>query len=209
MVVASLNTFLPIIDLARKDLKECNDKRSSNIVLNRLEEFEQSLNTSALENGNKTMNTIREKLAMLDTEKYYRTADQRQFHQLMLAALAVYIYGKALEGNEIEVLEYNNFETLLHMVFLTMPRRSGKSECIYQMIAVLLLCCPGITMVAIAPSFRAAGDDLGLLSGVKRILREHFGVERFYQSRAEVIKYKVSATDIRTLCSYPGGAADK
>ena len=182
---------------------------SLNRFWSRLEDFKLSLHTSVLEKGHKTMNAIREKLSMLDTETYYRTADQVEIHHLMLAALSRRVYKDNIETNEVEVLDYNGFVTLLHMIFISMPRRSGKTEAIIQMIAVLLLVIENFKVIAISPSFRAAGDDSGLLDGVKRILKQHFGVFKFEKHNSEVLKIKFSDTDTRTLCSYPGGAADK
>jgi hypothetical protein len=89
-----------------------------------------------------------------------------------------------------------------------MPRRIGKTELVAQLVAVLLLTVENIKIIAVSPSFRAAGGDSGLIAHVKRILINHLHFKRF-DSNEECIKYHKSVSDVRSFHSYPGGAPDK
>jgi hypothetical protein len=204
-----LNHFQPTLDRATRNLKRYKELKANHILLDRFEEFERSLHGSALDKGHAIMNDIRAKLAHIDTETYYRTPDQCLLQNVLISGLCRFAYKNAVEDHENEILRYNNFQSLKQQVFLSMPRRYGKSEMAYQLAAVLLLTCPGIKIVVISPSSRSAGDDAGFMDGVKRILRDSFGITKFWKENSEVLKYKINDHDIRTLCSYPGGAADK
>lgn len=204
-----LNNFQPTLDRAKRNLKRYKESKSNYVLLDRFEEFERSLHGSILDKGHSIMNAIRKLLAQIDSEKYYRTPDQRLLQHHLTSALSRFIYGNAVQDHENEILRYNNFESLKQLIFLSMPRRYGKSEMAYQITAVLLLTCPRIKIVVISPSSRSAGDDAGFMDGVKRILRDVFGITKFFKANGEILKHKIHDRDIRVLCSFPGGAADK
>jgi len=197
-----------ILTRPKRDLEECLKGSRVRPTFTRKQEFTYSLHSSDVEKGHMIMYQIQECLKKLDTEKEWRTKDQRIIQQKILAGLLRLIYGKCLEDHEVEILDHNGFDFRDPLVFVTMPRRGGKTEAIIQLICVLLLCVPGITIRAVAPSFRTAGGESGLVAGVKRVLADKFKWVSYDKVTEEVVRIKVNGT-VRSFHSHPGGNPDK
>jgi hypothetical protein len=161
-----------------------------------------------IEEGHAIMYSMHTLLSKIDTAKYYRTKHQRELHLRMMAALARFIYGPQTRAYQNEIKRVNGFETLNQYIFLTAPRRGGKSEGTAQMLAVILICVPFITIIALAPSLRAVGADSGLMKKVKEWLIK-LGETKFEKDNKDVISIKRGENDIRTFHAYPGGSGDK
>lgn len=175
----------------------------------RLAETALSFITNNIENGHSIMHSMREQLAKLDTETFYRSKDQRLIQHQIMAGLSRFVYGPDLKSHEMEVRKFNKFETLRQEIFLTAPRRGGKTQSIAQMCAVIMYCVPQADIAAFAPSGRAAGTDSGLMGHVKKILQTVYGITKFERHNQESLFYKHSDTDIRKFHAYPGGATHK
>jgi len=197
---------------ARAVLDEYRHAQMACRTLSRKEEFKLMLESSGLEYGHRIFHLVNETFSRLDTDGYYRSPMQRKIQLIICGGVSRFVYGKAMKNNELEIQDYNGFESIDRVIGLTMPRRGGKTESVAQAIAVFLLCIPRIKMIAIAPSIRAAGGDSGLIGHVRRILVGILGypVNRIGGKKDETILIPGNGPDdIRQFHSYPGGAADK
>lgn len=200
--------MMRVLKRARADLESHKTSNKRTRILTRNEEFQLLTGASGLQKGHAVMHSIRQTLSRLDSETYYRSAVQRQNQEIILSGIVRRIYGQDVRNHELEVLEHNGFQSLSRVIGMTMPRRIGKTELVAQLVAVLLLTVENIKIIAVSPSFRAAGGDSGLISHVKRILINHLGFKKF-DTNEECIKIHKSVADIRSFHSYPGGAPDK
>lgn len=175
----------------------------------RFGEIEHTARASAIDRGHAIMHAMRQKLAELDTETFFRSKDQRLIQHRIMAALARFVYGPQLRSHELEVRRYNNFKELNQHILLTAPRRGGKSQAIAMMCAVMMLCVPAISIVVFAPNARSAGGESGLMGHVRKILETKFHVRSFKKTSQETLVYQASEGDDRVFHSYPGSATHK
>jgi hypothetical protein len=153
---------------------------------------------------------MRQLLGKLDTETgACLSKDQRTIHQLLMAASAPIMYGEALKDNENEILQFNGYDEINQIMFISMPRRMGKTHAVASYCAAALLSIPNLRICAVAPSSRAAGGDSGLMKAVKDILIQKYGITKFDKSNEETLRIKRADDDVRQFNSYPAGAADK
>lgn len=193
----------PIRDLA--DFKQHNVLKPTFTLK---EEFQYSLQSSELQRGHAIMHHLRLALDSFDTVEVYRTKHQRAIQSLMMASLAVLVYGRAINNYEVEILDYNGFADLRQLLFLCMPRRGGKTEAFLQMACAVLMNIPNVVIRCISSNFRTAGGDSGLIAGIKRILKDHFKWTKFDKINEEVIIITINGTE-RKFHSHPGGSPDK
>jgi hypothetical protein len=197
------------IDEIAKSLDEDRASLQFKPIPTRLEDMYHAFHKNPIEEGHAIFYAIRQKLSQLDNEKYYRSKDQRLIQHRICGGLARFVYGPELRSHEIEVKNYNKFESLRQEIFLTAPRRGGKTQSIAQLCAVLLLCVPHIEISAFAPSARAAGSDSGIMGHVKKIMMKNFGVTKFAKHNEESLFYAPTDADVRKFHAYPGGATHK
>lgn len=185
--------------------------RTTPRILTRLEAALRRASQSRLEKGDMIMNKIRESMKKIDCfkEDYYRTHHQRAIQMLILSGLLPFIYGPKFKDHQVEILEKHGFEKPHQEIFITMPRRCGKTDALAQFIAIVLLCIPRMKVLVFAPTKRQGGDDSGMMSHVKRILWDAFKFSSFFKTNGEVLIIKVSEGDKRQLTALPGGASNK
>jgi hypothetical protein len=167
------------------------------------------VNSSDVQRGHNIAYSMRQTLAKLDTDKDHLSKDQRTIHGMLMAACAPLMYGPSLIDNEQEVLRFNGYDDINQILFITMPRRTGKTHAVASFIAASMACIKNVTICSVAPSFRAAGGESGLMKTVVDILRLKFGIRKFFVNNQETLKIKFADDDIRSFFSYPAGAADK
>jgi len=172
----------------------------------RLEEVEHGFHTNRIQQGHTAMQSMRDALAKIDTDTFHRSKDQRLIQHRIMGGIARFVYGPELKAHELEIKQYNRFESLQQEIFLTAPRRGGKTQAIAQICAAMMVCLPNVEIAAFAPSSRAAGGDTGLMGHVKRILETTYGIYQWERTNEESLFYKKSDGDIRKFHAYPGGA---
>lgn len=197
-----------ILHLANVIDKE-NVAKRSNVFDTRIEDFYKSRNSTSIDNGHGVMMGMRELLERIDTDTFWRSKDQRIIQHRIMAGVARLVYGPELRANEEVVKKYNRFESLRQEIFLTAPRRGGKTQCVAQMCAVMLLSIPNVDIAAFAPSSRAAGGDSGLMGHVKKILTSVFKWTKFEKKNEEILSIIFGDSDERKFKAYPGGATNK
>jgi hypothetical protein len=148
-------------------------------------------------------------LDKLDTDKWFRTKDQRIIQNRIIAGISALVYGGFIRTHEREIKMVNGFETIRPEILLTMPRRAGKTWAVVMVIAVLLMTVPKIDIVLIAQNSRAAGVDSGFMGHLRNFLASRFGIKRFFKMTKEVLIIKHSDDDMRKFKAYPGGATHK
>jgi hypothetical protein len=130
------------------------------------------LSASPLDQKHLLMDNHRACLAKFDTERKYRSANQRMIQQKMSAALCPLVYGVDLcKKYEHAIKLYNNFPSLKQEVFYSAPRRGGKSEALAQWAAATAFCIPDVEMCIFSIAKRSAGKS-GLLGKIIDYLHE-------------------------------------
>jgi hypothetical protein len=172
--------------------------------------FEANASATQLVRGHKIFDDLRAKLDSIDTDTYYRSKHQRRFQEEFISSLATKIYGiDCLRTYEVEICKYNGFQSLGAEMFLTMPRRSGKTESVCQLIACLLVCVPAIKIIAVSPSFRASGGDSGLIKQVETILISRLHFHKAEKNEEKITYTHIKAVDERVFQSCPAGVPEK
>lgn len=171
-----------------------------------LEKYTTNEKGSSVQKGHAIMDRMR---ALLNT--FRRSEQQKQFHHIMLRCLAKQVYLESIWTHELEILEYNGFDSLNTEVMVSAPRRFGKSWGVAMLACVVLLCVPHCELSIFASNKRAAGGDTGMSSIIRKFLLEHFKVpkEKFYTDNSEHIFLKFPGNDIRKLNAYPGSVSFK
>ncbi len=204
-----LSMYKQIIKRSRRDFDEYRETKKIKKTMDTYEEANNNQNSTEFQKGNMTYNAIRENLEKFDTiKKYRRSPDQVRFHMGVIEGLAAFIYKSALRDNEYEIMEYNGFDSLKHITFLTMPRRGGKTFATVMLICVLLMCVERIRIFSIGPTMKSVGADSGIMIHVKKMLREVFGVTSFYKSNTDVLIIR-RGLDERSFRVYSAASGDK
>lgn len=100
------------------------------------------------------MDGIRADLSRFEVDTRARSADQVRMHEFFLAACSRNIYGSAYDMHQLEILEYNHWETLTPYVAVSTPRRWGKSVALSLLIAAYMMNVPNCVLLIFAPSMR-------------------------------------------------------
>lgn len=198
-----------ILKRPREDYASHSKRNRFQDPITREDEFFQYIHASDVQKGHNICYSMRRTLAKLDTDKEYRTKDQITIHGFLMAACAPLIYGPALKEHEREILQFNGYDEINQILFISMPRRSGKTYSVAAFVAAAMICIKNVRICAVAPSFRAAGGDSGMMKAVRDILIQKYKIKKFETSNHETLKYKFSDDDVRQFNSYPAGAADK
>ncbi len=177
----------------------------------RLEEFFRNMQSSDLDRGNSIMHALRTNFQKFDTEKYYRSKDQRQIQHRICAGLSKLAYRAAIRTHEQVIMRYNRFESLHSEIFLTAPRRGGKTEAIVQSICAMLESVPNVDIASFAPSGRAAGVDSGLMGHVRKRLKMTVGIDysKLEKHNKEILVIPKTSNDVRKFKAYSAAATDK
>ncbi len=177
----------------------------------RLEEHFNSLASSDLLRGHAIMHAMRTNLDRIDTDEYYRSKDQRLIHHRICAGLSKLAYKSAIRTHELVIKRYNRFESLKSEIFITAPRRGGKTSAIVQAVCAMLVSFPGVNIASFAPSSRAAGVDSGLMGQVRDMLRKTFDIKKFHKHNKEILEihWENNPNDVRKFKAYSASATDK
>lgn len=170
-----------------------------NSPLTRVEEAVELDEITPLERGHRIMDSIRDSFDLLD-KTMPRSFDQRIVHNKILGALSRFIYGSAFGTHEIEIKDYNQFDTIKPAIAFSAPRQLGKSSAIAMMCCVLLLSVPGIEIAIVAQGGRAAGGDSGMLLKIIELLTGIFKWTNFKRNNKNTIR--LYAPDRRQVSSF-------
>lgn len=118
---------------------------------------------------------------LLDNFGVQRTICQRLWHWHMICACLPHIYGaRDWARVSFRVLQNMGLRTLKQEVLIQTFRRAGKTECLAQLFAALLLNVPGIKIAIISTGDRASGKlkkiTMGYISRVKGAMRRVCGL---------------------------------
>lgn len=184
-------------------------KHTNTRMLTRYEDFMLNRRATRLNAGITIVHACMRDLVSFESENVYRTRDQRIIQMRVMSGCAPIIFGEAVvKANAREIMLMFGWESLDQELLLHLPRRSGKTESIAQVCAVMYKNVPGIDMVMIAPSQRQSGADSGFMGRVIYYLGK-LGIIKFTKSNEELLKLTVSDTDSRKFKAYPGGAVHK
>jgi hypothetical protein len=165
---------------------------------------------NSLERGHRQFRHLMATLDSFDSERRYRSKEMKLMHHRMAAALAPYIYKREFAANELEIKRVNRLETVRQEIFLTAPRRGGKTTTVVQFVAACLFCLPDVQVILFAPSSRAAGGDSGFMGHLRKLLQSHplFKNIKFGKWNEETLSIIVDGNE-RIFHAYPGGASQK
>jgi hypothetical protein len=156
---------------------------------------------SKVQKGHDQMDLFR---SMLNT--FSRSNQQKQMHEAMLCTIVRQVYGDAVIEHELEICQYNGFETLDQEIVISAPRRFGKSWGVAMFCSVVLQVLKGCEISIFSSGARAAGAETGLSGIIRKMLIEHFRIpkEILWKDNQEHVFLKYAEDDIRKLNSYPG-----
>ena len=193
-----------------KEIKEkCGQKEQRAMPTNE-EEMGAAFKPSTIETGNAIYRYLFDTLDSFDTEKQFRSKEQRLLHLQMAGGVTRIVYGKAFTSNELEIQRINRFLTVRQELFLTAPRRGGKTTTVVQFVAACLWCIPNLKCILFAPGARAAGGDSGFMGHLKRLFKSHktFQGVQIGTENEETFSIIVDGNE-RFFHAYPGGASHK
>jgi hypothetical protein len=189
--------------------KQIMEQRKISPLMTIKEEILKYWNSSDLHRGNLLVYNMRLSLAKLDRVDKFRSKDQREIHEILLAASCGNFYKELIRLYSREICDHNGFEDLRQVLFITMPRRTGKTASVADYFVCMLMNVPKITISVIAPGGRSAGGDSGIMDAVVKSFAENFNITKFFKKGDETLKYKKTSTDIRQFNAYPAGGGDR
>jgi hypothetical protein len=160
--IRSLNTLIQNIELEKKQKKKL--KRRIDVML------DSNTLSSKLCKGDLQLKLLYKTLARFDTEtEFVRSIQQKQFHDLFIAASIRNIYKKDFVKSYKQILTNNpQFKNDLNQnVIVTCPRRFGKTMSVAMFIAAYLLTIDEAEIAVFSPSKR---QSLMLLEQVEKFI---------------------------------------
>ena len=136
------------------------------------------------------------------------TEDQSIVQHIAMGACCSMIYKNYIKTHEREIRERWDFPTLMRGLIFTAPRRAGKSAIVIAIIVSLFLAVKGIVIIVVANGKRAAGGDMGILAGAKKVLASVFGITMFDKDKEEHIIKDFAPDDRRRISSFSGEIGD-
>ena len=136
------------------------------------------------------------------------TEDQLIVQHVTMGACATMVYKGFIKSHEREIRLRWNFPTLMRGLIFTAPRRAGKTAIVTAIIVALFLAVKGIVIIVVANGARSAGQDMGILAGVKKILTTVFGVTQLKKDVGEHITKEYAPDDIRRVSSFSGNVGN-
>lgn len=136
------------------------------------------------------------------------TEDQLTVQHISMGACATMVYKGFMKTHEREIRERWDFPTLMRGLIFTAPRRAGKTAIVIAIVSALFLAVKGIVIIIVSNGARSAGQEMGFLAGVKKVLTVVFGVTVFKKDVGEHIIKEFAPDDIRRISSFSGNVGD-
>ena len=141
--------------------KFLNCETTSNIVVKRVEFHDNNASDLCVIKGHSVVQDIRKCISLLESQYGLFTPDQKEASELALAACSRFIYKDVLDTKASEIFEHNGWSlqpdgTVPLGVFISGPRRLGKTHMFSFIMAAVLFSVPGVVVLGLAAEPRPA-----------------------------------------------------